>query len=67
MTAFVVACPVIYWVVSQWLDGFAYRIALSWETFLLAGLLVLGLALLTVSHQAIKAALLNPVNVLKYE
>lgn len=65
--AFCVACPAIYIVMKQWLEGFAYHVEMAWETFLLAGLLALGIALLTVSHQAIKAALSDPVKVLRYE
>ena len=56
------------WVAMQrWLDGFAYRIDLSAGLFLAAGLLVLGIALVTVSIQAIRAALADPVDSLRYE
>ena len=61
------ASPVAYLVVQHWLDGFAYRIALSWKIFALAGLAALGVALVTVSYQAIKAALADPVDSLRYE
>ena len=61
------ASPVAYLVVQHWLDGFAYRIALSWKIFALAGLAALGVALVTVSYQAVKAALADPVNSLRYE
>jgi putative ABC transport system permease protein len=52
---------------SQWLQTFAYRIGLSVWTFVLAIALALGIALLTVSYQSIKAALANPVESLRYE
>ncbi len=65
--AFVVAVPIAYFVASRWLQDFAYRIEISWRIFLVAGLAALGIALLTVSYQAIKAALNDPVDSLRYE
>ena len=52
---------------KQWLEGFAYKIELSWWIFALAGGAALGVALLTVSFQSIKAALTNPVKSLRVE
>jgi len=52
---------------NRWLDGFAYRIHINLWTFLLSGFLALLVALLTVSYQAVKAALLNPIKHLKSE
>jgi putative ABC transport system permease protein len=52
---------------NKWLQDFAYRIEIPLEVFPIAGLLVLAVALLTVSYQAIKVALINPVKSLKYE
>ena len=46
---------------NQWLNGFAYKIGIEWWGFALAGLLAMGIAVLTVSFQSIKAALMNPV------
>ena len=65
--AFVVAVPLAYLAVDRWLQNFAYRVDLSWDIFLLAGLTALGIALATVSYQAIKAALTDPVESLRYE
>ncbi len=65
--AFVVAVPIAYFVTSRWLQDFAYRIEMGVGLFVLAGLLALLVALLTVSYQAIKAALNNPVESLRYE
>ena len=65
--AFVVAAPVAYLAMVQWLESFAYRIEISWGIFLAAGLAALGIALLTVSYQAIRAALADPVKALRYE
>jgi putative ABC transport system permease protein len=65
--AFVVACPVAYYVMNQWLNAFQYRITLSAGIFLLAGGLVLLLALATVSFRSITAAGVSPVDSLKNE
>ncbi len=62
-----IAWPVAYFAMSKWLQNFAYRIDLGWWVFALAGLAALFIALLTVSVQAVKAALANPVNSLRYE
>jgi putative ABC transport system permease protein len=62
-----VAWPVAYWAMNRWLQDFAYRIHIGVGTFLLAGVLALVIALLTVSFQAVKAALANPVEALRYE
>ncbi|MBN2102687.1 ABC transporter permease [bacterium] len=63
----VIAWPVTYYVMNQWLENFAYRINIGWWTFLLAGAIALVIALITVSWQAIRAATANPVEALRYE
>lgn len=65
--SFVIATPIAWYGGSKWLQGFSYRIPLSWWMFALAGVLSLVVALVTVSSQAIKAALMNPVKSLKAE
>jgi putative ABC transport system permease protein len=65
--AFIIAAPVAYFAMHQWLENFAYKTSLSWWIFALAGLLALGIALLTVSWQSWKAAIRNPVEALRYE
>jgi putative ABC transport system permease protein len=65
--AFIIACPVSGFLMSKWLQTFAYRIELSWWIFALAGVLALGIALLTVSWQSWRAATRNPVEALRYE
>jgi putative ABC transport system permease protein len=65
--AFVFATPVAYYVMNKWLESFAYKTPLSWWIFALAGLLALGIALLTVSWQSWRAATRNPVEALRYE
>ena len=63
----IVAWPIAYWAGVQWLRNFAYRISIEWWMFALAGTLATGIALLTVSAQAIKASHANPVDSLRYE
>ena len=67
LVALVIATPIAWYAMSRWLQDFAYRIDLSWWVFVLAGLLAIGIALLTVSFQSIKAALMNPVKSLRSE
>ncbi len=65
--AFVVATPLAYFAMKQWLQNFAYRTDIEWRVFALAGLLAFIMAFLTVGYQAAKAALANPVEALRYE
>ncbi|MGF1671902.1 MAG: ABC transporter permease [Balneolaceae bacterium] len=65
--AIVIAVPISWLAMNKWLEGFAFRIELSWWIFLLAATLAMIVALLTVSYQAIKAALMNPVESLRNE
>ena len=65
--AFIIACPLAYIAMRHWLGDFAYRIEISWPIFLMAGLAALGVALLTVSYQAVRAARADPVKSLRYE
>jgi putative ABC transport system permease protein len=67
LVAIVVASPIGWYAMQRWLNDFAYRIDIEWWIFALAGLLAVGIALLTVSFQAIKAALTDPVKSLKSE
>ena len=67
LIAIVIAAPLAYWVMNNWLQDFAYRINFSWWIFLIVGLTALGIALATVSFQAIKAAMANPVKSLRSE
>ncbi|MBS2097245.1 ABC transporter permease [Carboxylicivirga linearis] len=65
--AFVIATPIAYYSMNLWLQNFAYKTELSWWIFALAGILALGIALLTVSWQSWRAATRNPVEALRYE
>ena len=63
----VIAFPLAWWSMQNWLEDFAYRIKIGWTVFVIAGLIAVFIALITVSYQAIKAALVNPVNSLRNE
>ena len=65
--SFAVATPIAWYAMDKWLENFAYKTTLSWWIFALAGLLTLGIALLTVSWQSWRAATRNPVEALRYE
>jgi putative ABC transport system permease protein len=67
LLAFIIAAPVAYYIMQQWLQDFAYAVELSLWTFVLAGGTALLIALFTVSYQVIKAALANPVKALRSE
>ena len=65
--AFLIASPLAWYFMNKWLEDFAYRIHINWMVFVIAGLAALFVALITVSFQAIKAAVANPVRSLRAE
>jgi len=65
--AFIIATPVAYIIMNKWLQNFAYKTRLSWWIFASAGIIAIGIALITVSWQSYRAAALNPVESLRYE
>ncbi len=67
LISLLIALPLAWWAMNSWLEDFAYRIDLSWWIFAAAALVALLIAFATVSFQALRAALVNPVNVLKEE
>lgn len=67
LIAIIIAFPIAWWSSDKWLQEFAYHIEIEWWFFVLAGVISIAIALLTVSYQAIKAALMNPVKSLKTE
>jgi putative ABC transport system permease protein len=67
LIAALIAFPVGWWTMNKWLQGFAYRIHVSWWIFLVAGVIAILIALITVSFKAIKAAMANPVESLRSE
>ena len=67
LIASLIAFPAAWWAMNKWLQSFAYRINISWWVFVVAGISALLIALLTVSFQAIKAAIANPVKSLRTE
>jgi putative ABC transport system permease protein len=67
LIAILIATPVAWYAMNQWLQDFAYKIDVEWWMFVLAGTLAVGIALVTVCFQSIKAALMNPVKSLRSE
>ena len=67
IVAFIVATPIAWYTMNNWLQNFVYKTELSWWIFLLAGVIAFGIALLTVTWQSWKAAIRNPVEALRYE
>lgn len=67
LIANIIAWPIAFFAMQQWLQGFAYRTALSWYVFLAAAVLALVIAVLTVSFQAVRAAAADPITALRYE
>ena len=67
LIAIVIASPIAWYAMHRWLQDFAYKIDIEWWVFAVAGLLAVGIALLTVSFQSVKAALMNPVKSLRSE
>ena len=65
--AIVIAVPLAYWGINKWLQDFAFRINIGWTAFLIGGAAAILIALITVSFQAIKAAIANPVKSLRTE
>lgn len=64
---FIIATPLAWYVIEQWLTDFAYRISISPLFFILAGVIAIGIALITIGYHAIKSAMLNPVDSLRSE
>src|SRR4029078_5835535 len=65
--AIIIAVPVAWWASAKWLQGFSYRTSVTWNVFVIAALATILLAIITVSFQAIKAAIANPVKSLRTE
>lgn len=62
-----IAFPIAWWIMKDWLDDYAYKIDISWTVFVTSGILALIIALITVSFQAVKAAISNPVKSIRTE
>jgi putative ABC transport system permease protein len=67
VVSFVIAAPLSYWGMSKWLQDYPYRVSIQWWVFAAAAILAIMIALLTVSYQAIKAAIANPIKSLRTE
>ncbi|KEO71974.1 ABC transporter permease [Anditalea andensis] len=62
--SFVIAVPITYYIMEQWLDNFQYKTVVGWDLFVITGLVSLSIAIITVTFQSLKAAIQNPVNAL---
>jgi ABC-type antimicrobial peptide transport system permease subunit len=67
LISIVIATPVAYWGMDVWLQEYTYRIGLGWGVFVVAGILVLGIAVVTIGLQAVRAARANPAGSLRME
>ena len=67
LIASLIAVPAGWWIMNEWLQNFAYRIRIDWTVFLIAGVLAILIAIVTVGYQAVKAAAANPVKNLRNE
>jgi len=67
LLSFLLAIPLAWYSLEQWLSGFAYRIQMNWVFFVLAGSIAIGISLLTISYQTLKAAFSNPLSSLRNE
>ena len=67
VVSFVIAFPLAWWFMNKWLEDYAYRIDIDWTVFVIAGMIAVLIALLTISFQAIKAGLSNPIKSLRTE
>jgi putative ABC transport system permease protein len=67
LIASALAIPIAWWAMNKWLQDFAYRVTIGWWVFVGAGVIALLIALITVSSQAIRAAVTNPVKSLRTE
>jgi len=67
VVAIFIATPIAWWAMDKWLQDYSYRIEIQWYYFVIAGLLAILISMATISYQAIKAALGNPVDSLRDE
>jgi putative ABC transport system permease protein len=67
LISFIIAVPLAWFMMQRWLEDYVFRISIGWEVFILAGALAVATAVITISYQSIRAALVNPVDQLKAE
>jgi putative ABC transport system permease protein len=65
LISFLVASPIAWWLMHEWLQNFAYRISIGWGVLFASGMLAVTIALVTISWQAIRAAKANPIKSLR--
>jgi putative ABC transport system permease protein len=67
LVAFIIAAPISYYLMSKWLEAYKYKTVINWEVFLAAGIASVSIALITITYQSLRAALINPATNLKTE
>ncbi len=67
IVSIVIASPIAWWAMNKWLQDFEYRVSVDWVVFIVAGIIAMLIAIITISFQAIKAAISNPVKSLRTE
>ena len=67
LISFIIAAPIAWYMMQKWLEDYAYKTEIDWEIFAVTGLMSVFIALLTITYQSIRAALINPVTNLKSE
>ena len=67
LIANIIAWPAAWFVMNKWVENFAYRTSIGWNLFLLSGIIAFIIAVLTISYQVVKSAVVNPVNSIRYE
>jgi len=67
LISLIISIPISWYAMHKWLEDYVYRIKITWDVFLIAGLISIFIAVLTISYQSIRAALANPVDSIKSE
>ena len=67
LVSFIIAAPISWYMMDKWLEDYKYKITISWDVFVVAGVISVLIALFTISYQSIRAALANPANRLRSE
>jgi putative ABC transport system permease protein len=67
VVAFIIAAPLAWYLMTKWLEDYAYKTEISWDVFVITGFTAIMIALITISYQSIKAAMMNPVESLRSE
>ena len=67
LISFVIATPIAWYLMNEWLQDYVYKTEITWDVFVIAGIIALGIAVITISYQSVRAALANPIDHLRSE